>query len=34
MSSEPLRVLAVIDDEGVARAIAHVVTEEGDTASR
>lgn len=31
MKPEPLRVLAVIDDDAVARAIAHVVTEEGDT---
>jgi ActR/RegA family two-component response regulator len=27
---EPLRVLAVVDDDAVARAIAHVVTEDGD----
>ncbi len=31
MSVEPLRVLSVIDDGAVARAVAHVVTEEGDT---
>ena len=31
MKPEPLRVIAVIDDDAVARAVAHVVTEEGDT---
>lgn len=30
MKPEPLRVLAVVDDDAVARAIAHVVTEDGD----
>jgi len=30
MKIEPLRVLAVVDDNSIARAIAHVVTEEGD----
>lgn len=30
MKAEALRVLAVVDDDAVARAIAHVVTEDGD----
>lgn len=30
MKPEPLRVLAVVDDDAIARAIAHVVTEDGD----